>query len=379
MSTLTSPQSLFSLDEALVCCNLNTTSNGSMMFTALLSKLLTTSPIEIDIGLNILHDDRFVLYNPGQSLETITVTRPCVLMIRHYLSIIPSLPMLSLTCCPHLETFYVTGLHLSDIKNILSFHQMFVFRNDVFYTLVKERIKKFQKEHTLPRGPDQLDPLAEAAKKMRGPGVVKLKPKKVSSFKQKIISSRSNNTTVMGNTVDLHNDSLFDEDYSILCSSPLMELPVFAPLYMPHISGSELNSKVKNLLVKLNTFQVRKIKQNKASAQSKKRIVLGFKECLRSLKNRKSRLLILAVDLENTLNDEKPVEHRVDELCKMASETNTPFLFCLTRYALCKALGRSGGFVSCVSVVFDNGVEHDIRDIIDLVEEYRIKADLRAL
>ncbi|KAL0252190.1 hypothetical protein GEMRC1_001402 [Eukaryota sp. GEM-RC1] len=302
--------SVFTLEEVLVCCHVQHIRNSASILTAFLCRLIPTQNPSLEIGFNLLSDTRFVLYEPGTSIDTVQLTRPCMMLMKYCLSFIPSLSCLTVSSCPQVSTFFIDGLSSDTLEVLRRFKLMYVYRRDIFFNLVKERYKK-----KLEAPQTSVEEIL--SRRSGRSGVVKLSAKKPTPFKKQIISSRQNSTINLSQTA-VENMDLFNDNLSILCSSALDPLPLFAPLFMPYCCTMELNLLVSGLLSKLNRFQLRKREKSKANANLRKRLVLGFNEVLKTVKNGRSKLLVLAIDLENSADGDNPVALRLQELLDLA-------------------------------------------------------------
>ncbi|KAL0212914.1 hypothetical protein RCL1_006540 [Eukaryota sp. TZLM3-RCL] len=362
--------SFLTLEDALVCCRLNFP-NAASLFLAILSKFIVTLPFEIDLGLNVINDKRFVDNNDDDP-SCLIFSRAAVLIVRYFVSCLPSMDSLTIDeADDSSHHYFIQGLSSSDVTILLRFKLMYGLRHDVFFDLVKDRIKKMQ-ESLIESPSDDVFFIRNFK-----PGIVRTKPKRPSTFKRAIIRERPNSEVVLTPQLNFENDLFSENNVNTPCTGlDLSPLPLFSPIFLPIISHRNLTTKVSSLLTKLNEFQIKKIESNPLKAKLNKRLLLGLKEVKRSLLNSQCQLLVLAVDLENSNSDNNPLSNLVNEFIEISESKQIPYCFAGSRKFLCKIMGRTGGFVSAISVINVDPLRKELSEIIDCINQSKIDAKI---
>ncbi|KAJ3057839.1 Selenocysteine insertion sequence-binding protein 2-like, partial [Quaeritorhiza haematococci] len=127
--------------------------------------------------------------------------------------------------------------------------------------------------------------------------------------------------------------------------------------YVDQLVTEELDTLVREFLSKLKFFSDRQKRNNPIKAKSKKRIILGLREVVRSVQRKKCKCVIMARNIEPA-----PGEGGLDILIKSildgCSETNSPVIFSMTRRQLTSAVFKNrNSAVSCVGILDYDGAE----------------------
>jgi len=119
------------------------------------------------------------------------------------------------------------------------------------------------------------------------------------------------------------------------------------------VLSKTLDESTQRLLADLVRFQDQQHAKDPVKAKARRRYVVGLREAKKFLTVKKVQLLILAPDLEKIeatggLNDS------LDELKRLAAESECPVVFSLGRWKLGKACRRPVA-ISCVAVLNYHG------------------------
>ena len=107
------------------------------------------------------------------------------------------------------------------------------------------------------------------------------------------------------------------------------------------------------------------MKKTKQPLKYKKRVVAGFNECLRTVNSKKSKLLVVALNIVyNPLKLSS--DERTIEIIQLAKKSNIPIIHTSTRAKLGRAfLGKFGPRVSVVSVINYEGSEESYQKMME--------------
>ncbi|KAJ6636389.1 Selenocysteine insertion sequence-binding protein 2 [Pseudolycoriella hygida] len=141
--------------------------------------------------------------------------------------------------------------------------------------------------------------------------------------------------------------------------------------YCDNFATLELQSLTEALLRDIFRFQDRAYKKNEVKARSQRRYVVGFKESMRQLDIGKVKLLIIAPDLEESLEN-GGLSQLVNEMKTKCNKNEIPYVFSLKRRQLGYVLYRKVP-VSCVGILNYQGSEENSQKLLQLLKEEKLR------
>lgn len=143
--------------------------------------------------------------------------------------------------------------------------------------------------------------------------------------------------------------------------------------YCDNMISKELATAVESLLAELYRFQDRAYKKNEIKGRGKRRYVVGFNEVTRCLEARKTKLVLVAPDIEPALECiEIDGESVVEKIKRIAGETEIPVVFSIARRKIGYLLHKKVQ-VSCVAILNYDGANDQVKEILRLHETERLK------
>jgi len=135
--------------------------------------------------------------------------------------------------------------------------------------------------------------------------------------------------------------------------------------YVEQNLSKDLDLKISNMLKILMEYQEKARRLDPTKAKLSRRLLLGLREVRRSVKTKKARAIVVAINIEDSktkggLND------RISEIINLAKENETPIMYSMTTRRLGKSLGKPK--TACVSVLSGDGAHAELKETISMTE-----------